>query len=428
MQLAGLVGVVAAGAVAAAALTWGTRAGLPVFFFAVLCGVRSMFHTAAGTSLVYADGERTRRDISRYLGIALAQSIVLLLFVDQQAAVDARGVLALGCALVVWPTVLAAAFARPRIAAMLERRLPTQSDFGFESMSALMVFFGACGAAIGVALLAELVTSPTELFVAPAGIALLFVACAIVVRSGVQLASGARGVGGAGYYTANENAQRYFRHGLVSTGCIAAGVFACAATYGSPLTALVIGLGAGALLWTWPSIVRRYYREQRFTVFLSGDDPILVRPPDGGAVTWGWLLVAAGTLGATVALAAAAANEAIAFGRSPWWLVAACIAQVWAGAEMVRMTGRIRVAGTLCGVITIFSALYVGWPVASQIAAVGGPDGTAVIARVARTAYVAFGLILGLASVIAPTRVPAPGATALTRGVYSNHAGRLIRR
>jgi hypothetical protein len=289
MQLAGTVGVSAAGALAIAALTRGTRAGLPVFFFAILCGVRSMFHAAAGSSLVYARGERTRRDITRYLGIALAQSFVLILFVDQQGFVGPRGVLALGCALLSWPTVLAIAVARPRLSSVIDDRLPTQSDFGFESMSLLMMFFGACGTAVGVALLVELASSPAGLVLTPVGAGLAFVAGTAIIRSAVHTTSGARGVGGAGYYTANDNAGRYYRYGLASSAAIASGVFVCAALFGSAITAAVIAVGAGTLSWAWPGIVRRYYREQNFSVFMSGHEPILVRPPDGGTTTWGWL-------------------------------------------------------------------------------------------------------------------------------------------
>ena len=423
MQLAGIVGVTCAGALAIAALTSGNAASPPVFFLGALCAMRSMFHAAAGTSLVYARGVRARRDIARYVGISVAHSIVVLLFVEQRAVGDAYGLLALGAALLAWPAVVAITFSRPRIDAALGDGLGTLGDFGFESMSLLMAFFGACGAAVGVAIAIELTTSPAALLVSPAGTIILLVACAMIVRSMVQGVSGARGIGGAGYYTATENAGRYYEHVVGSSVTIVAGVFMCAALLGPPATAAVIGGCAGVLSWAWPSIVRRYYREQTFTVFLSGEEPILVRPPDGGVTTWGWLLVAAGTAGLALALGALIAADHVGLARSPWWLVAAALAQLYAGSEMVRMTARIRAVGALAGAFVMGTAIYVGWPIASELAGIETSACAAAVARATGTSYVAIGLILGLGTMIMPTRVPASAATAL----YWNHARRIHR-
>ena len=202
------------------------------------------------------------------------------------------------------------------------------------------------------------------------------------------------------------------------------------------------------MLLSWPLIVRRFFAERQFADILAGDAaPLHQRAPDLGLTALGWLLLAMGSMAVAQAVPALFASNPMdqlmsrgggggmeslftqlssfavpTLGRPAWWLVGLSGLQLWAGIELVRMSDRYRIVGTIYGAVSIAVALYVYMPVFKSLRGMfdsfgggGGMGGAMVFISLAMSLTLPVGALIlvnrrSMANATARVRAPDPAA------------------
>ena len=358
MQLGGTLGMITASVIALGG-TFVVGLPMPGILFAIgaLCWIRAAHHRAAGTALLYRP-ETVAPAIARYALVSLAQTGFCLFLLRD--ALGPAVLVQLGAASLAWPVVLAARFVVHQPTAMPGGA--RSEDLGFEGVSVLMVALGLTGALFAATFVALFVAdlSITLKSTAMTGSALILVV--LLVRSLIHVRAGLEGIAGASFDQHIALGRRYHDAGTGSAACVGAAVFVISllGTHAAQLwVALASGTAVGLALFAWPSLLRRFYMERNFEVYLVAsqnghDQPSFQRPPDAGLTALGWLLVAASApalalsvvaisvtgLSGTPGICGALDIETHAL----WWLLSLALPGSWAGVELVRMSPRRKLA------------------------------------------------------------------------------------
>lgn len=421
MQLGGTLGIIFAAFMGVStAMAGAARHSMGMlFFFATLCGVRSAFHRAAGTALLYGRGSAPRRGVLTYVLVSTVQTTLCLLLLKYQ--LDLGWSLRLGALFMSWPLVLLFYFSLPQIKTLISNGVPDSEDHGFEGAGVFMALFGLMGILGTGLVLAYALEDISTAFASTQSTIIVLVFVTLLVRSIIHFRAGQKVVSGASFEECNASASRYYNLGIVSAFCIGATAFVVwvLSVYHFG-TALLIGAVVMALLLAWPTILRRLYLERNFSVYLAGNDaPTFQRAPDAGLIALGWTLTALGAISLSLALVNALFDTGLdAVSRSSWWSVATSGLQLWAGAELVRMSERHRLAAMIYGIITTAVILYQLWPIIGSaeyiFADMFGQDGTLLIKNIL-TGTVGLHMILAIGTIVLVNRVTVPSAVAHLR-------------
>lgn len=379
----------------------------------VMGALRATFHRMAGSALLDTapapDGRSPGRAVRVYAVVSALQTAMTLVLLLGQNDVDGGQAALLGAALMAWPLTLVTVLRRPRFRAMVEGRVPASEDLGFEGAAVLMTLFGAVGVAFGALMLSGLLQMGVALTVE--GILAIGVMGMLLVRSILHTRAGLRGTSGIDTDRASDSAARYYTFGVVSS-VVAGSVLLIEVMMNglAPPDLLVVG-GAVFVLMVWPLALRRFFAERNFSALLAGaHGPSYRRAPDAGLTALGWLLLASGVVLLAAAVAGAllgprynvvqllmartavsADGEAAALARSPFWLLGAALAQLWAAGELITMSDRYRAAATTYGAVAATVVLYLAWPVLADLRRHGLLDGAP-----AATVYVQMAWMLAL--------------------------------
>jgi hypothetical protein len=433
MQLGGTIGITIAAVIVIAATLMGAGWGSGMMFlFAVLSGLRSTFHRAAGSALIYDQGGTSKRAVFTYIGVAIAHGVVSLMLVGSH--LDDKAVFQFAALLLCWPVTLLIYFTRPHIKALIAGGVPDPEDHGFEGAAVLMTLFGIMGALFAGLVLTVLLDDLETAFATPASGIFVLVFLVLLARSFIHTLAGFKGISGADFDECNASAGRYYNLGIVSAIVIGITLFlVILMTVQHMGYALMVGAFSTFMLLAWPAILRRLYAERNFSVFLAGADaPTFQRAPDAGLIALGWLLVAmavfsmgnalgeaffATSLGpdemAALAMMSDGSDALAVMHRSPWWSVGLSGVQLWAGIELVRMSERHKLAAMIYGAVTIAVTLYLIWPLANKLDSlfgdVLGASAGSMIGKLVVGA-VGFNLILAIAAMVLVNRVTVPSA------------------
>jgi hypothetical protein len=342
--------------------------------------VRSAAHRAAGTELLYStQSERPIAGIRRYVGLAIAHTALVVVFLAGDAPVGV--IVSIGLALLAWPAILLVIVqrvlrvpgARSDVGA-----LPLAEDKGFEGAAVLMTLLGLCGVLFTATALVGIVDMPGRAATGP-GVFLLVIVVMLLLRSALHVHAGWRGLHEVHVDRAVEATNRYADFAVI-TAFVTGGIFLVVLMMQqSGVQGLVYIGGIAWLLLAWPLVLRRFFSERQFADLMAGDQaPVHRRAPDQGLTALGWLLLAIGGVGLALYLPTAVLAGSDLFtpfageaGRSPWWNVGIHALALWAGIELVRMSDHHRLATTLFGVIATAANLY------QYVPALRGLDGLA---------------------------------------------------
>lgn len=388
MQLAGSIFMVTAGFMALMPIFGGGAPGLWVLFLvAAMAAVRSAFHRAAGSDLVYGSPRGPFSGVHTYVvvsGLQTAATLALLWF--QGLRLGFGGMLSLVILLMAWPATLAVLLRRPRLRALVESgEIPPAEDNGFEGVAVLMALLGAVGTCVAGLMLVLLFKLPSEALSSPHALLTLGVFGMLLVRSVMHTVAGIKGTSGIDADGATESASRYFSFGVVSSVIAGAALLLQMMTSGFHPALILVIASVVYLLLLWPLLVRRFFTERNFSIFLAGSEaPVHRRAPDAGLTALGWLLLGFGVFGLATSLPGAlfggggeldnlfgtmGGSDALLgdFGRSPWWGVGLAALQAWAGFELTEMSDRSQLAATIYAGVGTVLTIYLYLPVLDQL-------------------------------------------------------------
>lgn len=464
MQLSGTLGMIAASLIALAG-TFVSPLAMPGLLFAtgVVCWIRAAHHRAAGTALLYRSDAFVASPVAspaaglttglvaglttgpaaavlRYILVSVGQTGFCLFLLHDHVSL---AVLAqLGAVSLAWPVVLATYFALPGVRRVVSHAIPRSEDLGFEGVSVLMVALGIVGvlfAATFVALfLGDLTTTLKS--TAMSGTALIFVV--LLVRSLIHVRAGLDGISGASFDQHLVLGRGYHDTGTGSAACVGAAFFVLSMLSVHPAqlwVALASGTTAGLALFTWPSLLRRFYMERNFEVYLAASrnghsEPSFERAPDAGLTALGWLLLAVSSPAVALSLAGLSGIGASAWSRfdqagwgagwgAGWadvganaygWLIILAGLGLWAGVELLRMSQRRKKAAAIFAVVAVAMmiaplGLDLGGPRA--VLDLAGQGGEASLTAL-RTTLVYFLTALAMATAIIANRRSLPATIA----------------
>lgn len=435
MQLGGSVLAAYAGIVALGALVAMRGSGETMWMFLMLgmCIARSLLHRAAGTQLLYGNGQlhedgKTDRfgGIMRYIMFGTAQSVVVAGLLAFKFHVPKKIALGIGIALALWPVTLFVLFQLPRFR-RYKNDLPLTEDKGFEGASILMTVLGACGLAATGTMLLVLLDLPSRALTQTPAVMMLLLLGMLVIRSVFHVQAGIAGLRETSVDRSVELANRYANFGVITAFCAGGAMLMGFMSAAMNLFGLVLVCGVAWMLMAWPLIVRRFFSDRQFADLLAGDAaPIHRRAPDAGLTGLGWLLFAHAMFMAVFVIISFATAEGGgdrmlsqmtamggAFGiRSIWFSVGLVVFQAWAGFELIRMSPQSRIIATLYGVIGAAVTLYINWPMLKMFKGMGRMfrDSTAM-----QIGPISIALIIPVATLILVNRKIAPTARARFR-------------
>ena len=395
-----------------------------LFLVLALCVVRSAMHRAAGNALVYGHPGGPLKPVRAYIWFALIQTFVSLAVLSGSLHLPGQALLQFGAMLAAWPLVVLAFISSPRIK-RLSVEIPLAEDKGFEGASVFMVLFGAVGTLLTGFMLYLFLKMPGALLASGQGLLLLGAIVLLFIRSVFHFLAGRRGIFGATVDESIDVTQRYYNFGIISSW-IVGGVFLLVMmmTRINGLAFIILSMMVYLLL-VWPLIIRRFFAERQFADVLAGDAaPMHRRAPDLGLTALGWLLLAIGSMSLAQTLPQLVSHGPMdafmargagplggmmsglnafampSLGHSPWWVIGLSALQVWAGLELVRMTDRHRIVGTIYGAVAIAVSLYVFYPVLKNlrgffdIAGAGGLGGGFVFVTLALQLAIPVGALI----------------------------------
>jgi hypothetical protein len=439
-----LVGGLTFGAMAIFALTPLLGAGRspmawPLFLLGASGVVRAVYHRIAGSGLIYGSPKGHLHGVKVYIGVALGETALWVWVFKSQFDMPGKAIFAVALLLVAWPLTLLAVLAWPRLRRYASESLPVPEDMGFEGAAVLMTLFGAVGVLMSGLFLVTILRAGGE--VLSTGPGLFFVAILIVlgVRAVFHLMAGVKGTRGLDSDGATEAATRYFNFGVVSSVIVGGALMVVLMmTALHPASLLMCGLVVYFLL-VWPLILRRFYMERNFSALLAGQEgPSYRRAPDAGLTALGWLLLASAVYGLASALPQAlfglegmtgglgALMSSMGGGglerelgeaasSTAWWSLGLAGLQLWAGLELIGMTDRHKLAGTIYGGVSALAALYFFWPMLKDLSAVMGPMGGGGMDGLMQFGMVAIQLVVPIGTVILVNRKLTPEAQARFR-------------
>lgn len=419
-------------------LSGGMQGAWVIFLFGALAAVRSAFHRAAGTALIYGSPMGPLRSVKTYIVVAFIETASLIFLMKTQSMpLGTKGMLSFLVLQLAWPVALIALMQTRHFKALAQcTEIPAPEDNGFEGVAVLMTLFGVTGTLFAGLMVITMFKLPGEVLSDPRMLLMLGVFVMLVVRSVLHTVAGVRGTKGADADGATESAARYYSFGVISAIVAGAALL---------VQFMMLGVGRGMmavmmmiallvyLLLIWPLSVRRFFTERNFSVLLAGEEaPVHRRAPDAGLTALGWLLVAMGVMGLSQTLPGALfggegmgvldqiflGNAALeTFGRSPWWQVGVGGLQLWAGLELANMTDRYKLAATIYGVIATVVTIYVNYPAFEMADRVfgGGMGLGSGFGQNVMWGGIAIGLVVPIGAVILANRQLTPDAQARVR-------------
>jgi hypothetical protein len=384
-------------------LSGGAPAAWVVFVIGAICCVRSIFHRMAGTSLIYGSASGTFKLLNVYTIVAVAQTALTILLVKKYPlvlgaeAVPGKTLVAFALLLLAWPVALMIVARWPRLRRFENEGIPTAEDMGFEGAAILMTILGVIGVLFAALVIYSLSQAEGKILSSPQGMLTMGVFLMLLVRAILHVVAGVKGTAGVDSDGATDAAAKYYNFGVVSS-VITGGVFLIMLMMdggggGGAMKFIVVFISIMVyLLLIWPLALRRFFTERNFSALLSGSEaPNYRRAPDAGLTALGWLLLATGVYFMASALPSALfkmpfdissllsfgrgggmGDELAGFGRSPWWNVAVCAAQIWAAIELITMSDRFRIAGSAYGAIATVVTIYLQWPMLKMLKHMGG--------------------------------------------------------
>lgn len=401
-------------------------------FFLFLIGaagvLRSWFHRAAGGALIYGSPRGHIQPVYTYLGVAVCQSVLTVaVFHHVMPSIPLSVDVGLLMTLLGWPVALIVTLRSPRLRRLAEEGLPVAEDMGFEGAAVLMCLLGAVGALFAALCLYSLFRLPGAALSSPHGLLFIGVFGMLLVRSIFHINAGVRGTRGIDSDGASDAASRYYSFGVASS-VIAGGALLVELVMNTlDPRALILVSALVYFLLVWPLILRRFYSERNFSALLAGaEGPNYRRAPDAGLTALGWLLLALGLLELGMAIpglvsaANAGALQGLLLGamqpdlaarfagstHSSWWQVLVAAGQLWAGLELIGMTDRHRLAGTVYGVVASVVAIYLAWPTLhsfSHGAGVLSPTNAVMLVPLAMTLVAPVGTLILVNRALTPT-------------------------
>ena len=426
MQLAGTLGMVGSSLLALTGAFGQHRLAGLLFVGGVFCGIRSAYHRAAGNALLYGTGSAPLRGVRQYIWVSAGQTAFCLFLLKD--IIDTAALIQVAAVLLIWPLTLQVYFASPKPRALATFGIPDGEDHGFEGTAVLMTVFGwmgLLGALFALFLTVDALLDAWLTSIIP--ILVMLGSALLLIRSFRHVRAGLRGISGdATYEEYSAVASHYYNFGIASAACVGTAVFVITLVSSrvSPLgVALMLGAPVGLALYAWPSLLRRFYLERRFSVYLAGDGaPVFQRAPDNGLTALGWLLVAVSVVGLALSVGAALGSMHWHWvwrgAPSWWWLAGTSCLSLWAGIELVRMSERHKIAAVVYGGVGILAACAL-WPqiddlhiwIERMFVMDDAPSG------LVRTALLHFHVALALASLVLATRTAAPSAVARIRAI-----------
>jgi hypothetical protein len=444
MQLAGTIflgftSVMSVTFVITAGMAGGAIPGLWVIFLALgSSAVRSAFHRAAGTALIYGHPQGPLAPTRTYVIVSLVQTLIVLALLKTQLELPGSALFTFGSMLLAWPLTLAVVISRPRYRRFREE-LPIAEDKGFEGAAVFMTLGGAVGSLLGLFLLYMLVQAPKEILLTGPVLLILAVVVALLIRSIFHFQAGRRIVNGTTGDEASAGAERYFNFGIVSSWLVGGALLLQMVMSGPSMPAMLIISMVVYTLLAWPQIVRRFFSERQFADLMAGNNaPLHQRAPDLGLTALGWLLLAqsvqqlanslpgalftssaseGGLWGELLNANAMPSMLGMTFaGHSPFWSVGLAGIGMWAGIELVRMSDNYRVAATIYGVVTAVVTIYLLAPLLKEMGNLGLLERGNAMGSVSTFFFMAIALAAPIATLVLVNRRGIATATARVRG------------
>jgi hypothetical protein len=382
MQISGSVFLAMGAYIALLPILTGAGPGGPrleIFLIGVFSALRSISQRSAGTAILYGSAKGYMRNINMYGGIALAQSISVVL-VLAHLDVPGKFIFFVFAVLMTWPVVVLSMLRSKRFQD-IDGEIPATEDMGFESAAVFMTIFGMMGTfAAGCVLLSIFKSASSTLSEVP-GILWTLVVMMLLARSLLHLRAGWQGVSGIDADVASHRAGTYFQFGVVSSVIAAAFLMLQLLMQKSglgPEFFIVIAMSAYLLL-AWPTAMRVFFTDRNFSMLLD-EGKTHRRAADTGLTALGWILLGTGSMALTYAIGSVLLfrgeiNElnqlagAMGSKSSPslWLGLGVAALQTFAGFELVRMSDRHRIATTIYGAVAVVAMGYQFWPVISQL-------------------------------------------------------------
>jgi hypothetical protein len=444
---AGLMSVMALTFLFTLGMAGGRVPGMWVLFLVLaLSVVRSAMHRSAGNALVYGHPGGPFKPLKTYIWFSLIQTFVSLVLLSSQLHLPSQMLMQFGAMLIAWPVTLLIFVSSPRLK-RIAAEIPLAEDKGFEGASVFMVLFGAIGTLItGFMLYMMLKGGSGAMLASGPGMLILGAVVMLLIRGIFHFLAGQRGIRGATADEAVDVTQRYYNFGII-TSWVVGGVFLLIM-----LMSGMAGMGIGFvwvsmfvyILLAWPLIIRRFFAERQFADILAGEQaPLHQRAPDMGLTALGWLLLATGVMALAQSLpmvlqssspidrvmargagdiggmmSGLSAFAPPSLGHSPWWMIGMAALQIWAAVELVRMTDRHKIVGTIFGAVSIGVTLYVYYPLLKNIGSLIGmmPGGGEGLGGGVVFISLGMGLVMPVGTLLLVHRRHTPSARARVRG------------
>lgn len=407
-----------------------------LFLLIGMCVARSLMHRAAGSQLLYGNGQLSadgKRDylggVQRYIIFGATQSLAVGALMAGKFDLPMKFAAGITLGLLLWPATLFVIFQLPRFKRYKDD-VPLTEDKGFEGASILMTMLGTCGALFSGALLFGMLEAGGALLKQGAAVLLVLAAAMLLVRSILHVQAGISGLRETSVDRSVELSNRYANFGIISSFCTGGAMlmFFISLMKGGggdgAMIAIALVCGMCWLLLSWPLIVRRFFSDRQFADLLAGDEaPIHRRSPDAGLTGLGWLLFSHAIFGGSFIVMSLVGgdgeggmfNAMTAFGpsgfRSIWFSVGLVVLQAWAGFELVRMSPQSRAIASVFGVVGAAVTLYINWPMLKMLKGMSGLLGRGG-AELLQVAPMAIALVVPVLTLILVNRKIAPTARA----------------
>lgn len=389
---------------------------------------RSAFHRMAGTDLLY--GRRTLDGVDspltglkRYLIAALAHSALVAVLLNMKFDIAGKAAIGLGLGLAAWPILLAVMFALPRFKRFAQE-IPVPEDKGFEGVSIVMTVLGLCGVLGTGAFLFLMLKSGGAIMSQGPGVLLLVALVMLFVRSIFHAQAGLSGLRETSLESSVHKANRYANFGVISSFCASGAILVVSMMGAMNIAMVAMVAGVCWLLMAWPLIIRRFYGERQFADLMAGEGGTSHRrSPDAGLTGLGWLLIGHAMLGATMLIPQLIGgreimgNEALKMAsmmgpmttKSLWFNVGMTAFQIWAGYELLRMSGPSRIIAIAYSIVVGALTVWIMYPMLKEVSHIGRRFAPEMV-----TMFIplAINLMIPIATLLLVTRKTAPVATA----------------
>lgn len=350
--------------------------GAIVLFFAA-SALRSGFHRAAGTTLIYGSPAGSMANplsgVRMYVLVALSHT-ALSAWLLHDLLGDTELFVGIVSLLAVWPITLAIVIRRPSIAAMNEKR-PLSQDRGLEGSCVLMLIFGVIGMLFAIAFTYSSYTADKVRVGIAIKTGFTLVGVILFIRSLLHARAGKLGLSDADRGRVIHAIGQYVDFAKTSTMIISSLLALILLVTAPSFVGMLVVVTAACFLFVWPLAIDQFADRYRID---AGMGMGVYRAPDGGKTALGWLLLALGCHSAITALMQIAFDApplrgslistfdvwaiATSAGRSAWLFVPIALLQVWAAIELCAMSNRARVVASIYAATATLMTLYLVWP------------------------------------------------------------------